>query len=1051
MAKNIYDVEVNLEIDKAMQQVSQVKQALEKVTQKGTNNNGVVSQKDMTNYLRMLDEANATVKQLEKNSNKAMSTLGKSGNTQGMREMSRDYNDLAKAIEQVNKASSGSVSKLGVKPSADFKASANFTGKVGNTRTLGDDAMAGFNSQHRARKSALRREMNRSQSLTDKFENNPYVNAVDVNKHRSSQKTLQGFMDSRADNQKEITSKQDQYKKNSDRYTQLSAKPTRSKADKKEQSVIVETNKHLESQIKSLKEWERQLDGVEATINKSTQSLKNIKQVKPDRGTAGYSMYERAPAIAMGMMGVTAGVIGGTISRGGTLKQGMQENVESIGTQTGDFNYNNLRKRTEAMGVNKRLGISGTDLMGMQDSYMNYAGYQGADDLSKATESSGLMKRSTGLSSDLVTSAIATTAEHSGGFDNQSIKNLEQAFLGGLKQSGLVGQGKEQLTALQNMIGTMGDKQDLSDKDVTRISAFQASIAETGSSTMKGEQGANFLNGIDSGIKSGMSNQYVRTALQMSDPERYSNTLQGTGQMAYDLNEGIQNEHVLGAITKYADTLISQGDGSEESQIGSWSTAMENMGMNKIGNDQAKWMMDQSKNGSFEKGLSDKQIKELQSKGKTEAEKNGAGYASSDMATENKFSAGMDKQATAANDATTGLKNLANVTPFLYTGFGVLIKATGALALAFGTAQASMWGAGGIRGLASKGATRSARHGGKGGGMGPFGGGGAGGATLVGGLGSSWKEKAGGLFSRAGDTVKNSKTMTTIANSSVGKGASSLGTYVAGSKAGGAIGKVGKVAGGALGKAGGLLGKAGKAIPGVGGVLMGMSAIQMGGQLSSINSDESLSKQDKASAKGKTIGSTTGAVAGTLAGGALGSLLGPLGTIAGGAIGGWAGEKLGGWAGGKIGNWAGSKGDSATAKADSSTVEKRSATEKERSVNLSKEESVVRSWDKMLDKRSSTTSSDSSSKESASIAKTSSSNNSATTNTATAKTLDMSDYKSTTTNNSSSSKSSSDVKGEIKVTHAGSVSTIADIDKTVEKINNSFGASLPNGNERAKS
>jgi archaellum component FlaC len=628
------------------------------------------------------------------------------------------------------------------------------------------------------------------------------------------------------------------------------------------QQTVESIDKELEARI----ELNRVLD-------RTTQNMKNYNdrvtrdggvEVKPERGTMGGMMYERAPAIGLAAGGAAAAVFGGLYGKGQSLNEGVRDETIAIGQMTGtagDEWRGTIRDGAMEAGLADKLGFSAQEMLQFQSNYLTNEGYNGMDDLNSAMKNQAIFSRTTGVDAG-TTNDFFNGVFSSGAVSGTQVKDIQDAFIGGIKQSGMEGREKDQLKALQGLLSGVSQGRTMTNQEVMNVMGLQSVLASSGSRALSGEQGGQLMTDLNAGIRSGFQDSATRLAFGQGT--QYQG-LEGRFALRKQMDKGISDVENVNTIGRIAQSV----GGSEDMQNEAFASFVQEKLGTDITGEQAEGLMDLYRAGS----LNDENISKVLETDKATGEAEGANkleqYQNSKEALANQSETTTEKQAMQLNDFGDAVRGANTALGGLPAPVYAAAAAAAALAISLGGAALSMKGSEWLRGRMSGNYTgkgdQGTRRGGLFGRKGKGGGGGTGGGKSLPGGGTS-----GGWLSDAGETVK------------------------------GWFGKGGGKGGGG-GKGAGIIAGAGDAAGGLGGVL-GKVALPVS-ILSGLGNIFSAPEGEKGAAIGESAGGILGGIGGgAAAGAAVGSIIPGVGTaiggVAGGIGGGIAGSSLGKWIGG---------------------------------------------------------------------------------------------------------------------------------------------------------
>lgn len=1017
------DFKFGLEIDvsDAIASLNKVNNRIERMTGKKNDNNNIISQKDFNNVLRDLDTANKKVNQLNDEIKESRKSPSKS---------LPEAMQIARAIQEakeLNAQLSSITSKYRkfqdgarISPSPQYDSYKNTVGEERSTyRGIGqNNKVAITRAEYADRGRDVTRQRRSTEQYSRQIDQGGYISHKDYQQALELNKELQKVRFTGIDEHRsKISSKEDRLQ-GIDKYVgDLKRKESKgglSDAEKKSMNSHIEESKQIMEELKIMEQFQVKMEKSVENLDAFNHTLETVKNIKPERGTTRGMMYERAPSIAMGAMAVFGGTIASKLTEGTGIKEGMLADNLSVGTQTGNYDYHQVRKNAGVAGFDKTIGMSETEMLQAQASYMNSAGFQGQEDLTQSAKNTGTFARGMGITiadSSATTENLGRTMQ---GANASSIKGIQQAFAGGLKESGMVGQAQQQLSALNSVVEGIGQARGLSSDDLNRFIGMQSALAGTGSKSLQGEAGSDFMNTLDSGLVGAQTDGTVIAMMAQQDPSRYGG-VGGYYQAQADLSDGLSGKGLKNVMDSM-DTMTKSTYGSDSVGSDNYINTMRGLMNSKLGTDmstdQAKGFLEVYNSGeAFDADgkLSSEVAETFKLAGEDIIKKGSEGYSESDTASEKSYKDSMESVATATSDLASEFKGLVAPTMMASGAFGTLIIATTALVGAFLTASASM----GIGSLIRGGVA----------GKGPKAGGAVAGGAVAGG--------AGGKFASVVDTMKDKVKGNPAGTASLARSVTAGSATTAGASAG----------------AKGIMSK----VP----ILGTVATVGFGGMaLHQINKEDKVNGVEGAehNAKvGKVIGETGGALAGAGAGASIGAGVGALfggvgaipGSAIGGIIGGIGGMIGGSKGGGKLGEWVGGmfggdKKKAVDSKTDEATTAKKKEVEEKRARNIQDEKDLVNGYNNKSSGPSSSSNTQGT-EYNRSMAEPSKATTEPPVN--------------TTQNNTNKTKTEGTVKGDITVTHTGKVSSDgkSETDAIIGGINNmitgSFKAQLPNGNE----
>ncbi|AYJ75547.1 endo-beta-N-acetylglucosamidase [Bacillus phage BSP21] len=777
----------------------------------------------------------------------------------------------------------------------------------------------------------------RAESLTRRAEASKYMSYQQASNYRRDYRTVtQEYGAERESNANAMARLGQERTTLHNRVQEIQTKANATQQDIDKKIGMQQTIDAIDKEIQARMELDR-------VLNRTTKNMKDYEhrvtkdggvEVKPERGTVAGMMYERAPAIGLALTGAAAGVAGGLYHQGAQLNRGIRSDVVSIGQRTDSDNWTEtIRNNALDSGLQDRLGFGGQEMLAFQNNYLSNAGYKGMDDLNSAMTSQAIFSRTTGVDSD-ATRDFFDTAFNTGAVNGSQVKDIQNAFIGAIKQSGMEGREKDQLKALQGLLDGVSRGRSMTNDEVMNVMGMQSVLASTGVRSLSGEKGGQLLSDLNEGIRQSIDNPTAR--LIFGQGTKYQG-LEGSFALTKQLEKGISDVDNVKTIAAYAQ---SHAD-TEGGQNAVFYRAVRSLLGTNITSEQTEGIMGLYRDGKLTDETLKGYVDSNESTGSKTADERLSKYQDSKEATSNQSEATTEKQATELYDYGNVLREanaaMSGLNPLIYTATaalgGLAVAATGAAGsfLMSSVLRGAVAGRMGSGGAILGGLGRRGGGGTTGGGGGGFFGalrssvgrytdpyaraGGLPNTGPAGGVASS----SGGLWSRitggAGATAAGAGTAAAGAEAAAGAGASAAGAASGGSKVLSTLGKVG----GALSK-----------------VALPLSIIASVGSIAATPEDK----------KGEATGSAAGGIGGGLAGAAAGAAIGSVVPVVGTAIGGLIGGLAGSFGGSSLGGWVGSMFDPKTAEAAELPE-----TEKAKGAD----EKIVNDLDKQVDKETTNT------------------------------------------------------------------------------------------------
>jgi len=686
-----------------------------------------------------------------------------------------------------------------------------------------------------------------------------------------------------------------------------------------QRDLLRKQNEGINDYIQSL---EKEKSGYEK-LNSSMQS-DNAKYA-PTSGVSSI-LYRRSQNIANGVVYGGAAATVGLAAQGNSVISQNQPYTRAIGASNGT--YDSRAAQLSAQRAGMQYGLTGSNMLQAENAYMEGRGYTSESDMSSAGVNTGLFAKTNGLTMDQSTALTSVYSNNTTG-DAGGLKDVQDAFYGSLKQAGLTNRSYSQSSQLSGILGTYASARggQTTTEGLSEQAAMQNALGSTGNSALLGQNGATFMNQMNSSIiGQGANSNFMQFALMQSNPSKYNGSYNGYANIVDQTQNGLDGTN-LKAIAG-----VGKMFGPRSSSFLAQSLKT-NFGVS-VTSKTAGDIMKVADSGKLD-GLSNKKmISQLQKSGAISSDEAKKMQQGSSDASTDKGQAAFEKAATTVGNLTR------NMTAFALKMTGgsaaVMILGTAAAGAAAALAKITV-----STGLSN--AIRSGTSEGSGGlfsGTASKTGAATGTATAAGAAGAAGATR----MSRSG----NKATLAgRVANSKVGQAVSSGITTVGATAAGGFVKNTASKATGVLSK---VAPAVGKALPWA---QAGIGGVQLASDLVSGSSKKQTSKD-------------AWGLAGTVGGTLLGTLGGPGGMMLGGMLGGLVGNGIGSLFGGSS---TGAKGSQQ--KSDESLTNRKIQAEALRAKNIKDDDVFVNKYGRAVTKKDVLTSSASSDSASSSDSSTS--------------------------------------------------------------------------------
>lgn len=927
----------------------------------------VVSSKDMDKTIQSTKQVTQHINDLKQ----ALDDIQKSNIAEGIapdqnvektyQQLNKTLNDTQGNLEELSKQSIGSDSSINNRIK-EMKTLGQVTEET-NKLMKDSSSVKDYSKQLRASRTMVKGHIDRS-SVSGRMS---YEQGTRV---RNELGKTSRYEKEREQNKQNITNARKEYQGYASRQQDLTNRKSKgnisNESYEKELASIKAEMKAREDLINQYEKLGSELDKTIGYYKGSAQNDLNDRRVESRPGSLSSMAKDGAKAAGISVAGVATGMY----MKGASLSETNRPMVTSLGQNSDNMDIDSVRNTYGEMSIDNKLGYNSTDMLKMATSYEGAVGHKSDEDTLKGTEQLAVGGRSLGIQNQEQYQESMSQIMHTGGVNSSNMKEMQDAFLGGIKESGMVGRQDEQLKALGSIAEQSGQGRTMSQGEMSNLTAMQSTLAGTGNKGLQGEQGANAMNSIDQGIKNGMNNSYAR--ISMGWGTEYQG-LEGMHDLQARMDKGISDPENLTDILGQAEQM----GGTKKEQQAIAKKSFDSMGAN-LTQEQTDDLFNLYKSGKLSKGELAKKAKQMEKEGDKEGKGNRKKYEESNAGKNDQNKAKTDDKAEDTYDMAQPLRDAHSALAGLPAPIYLAIAALGAFTASL-TGSAAMMGG---RSLLKKGSSmvrnrRAGRKAGKQGGKTPGGGqtpnggdmtsegtgkpkdpknpnkpntgGGSTGKTGGGKLGrlkglgrslvggENWRggtRSTGEQVKGAGRTVKNLgqkgknivtgtdwKGLLTNTESKLGRSGRSVGRTIKDTAKETNLGKIPSMGKGLMNKGKGLVGRFGKGTKGGsklgiashargGGMMKGLGKLGKVKGLGAISTGLSALSIGSSLASGdkEGVGKGVGSLAGGTVGGTIGATLGSVVPGFGTAVGGFIGSTVGSMAGDFIGGKIGKKG-----------------------------------------------------------------------------------------------------------------------------------------------
>lgn len=702
--KEQYLFSVEADVSKALQnlqKVAKLMDTIEKLRNKGVDNYFTTSQKDMDKNLRSMKELAQEYLSIQKQLTDIQRKLREtSDNLYIPKDASKEQADIIQrqkqqAIEYANviKQQQKSIQQEYVKTLGRFRQMAYFQQNYSKNfkhifnsndiRNLPTDdwerarrivsSMANDADDATSRLDEVRSKIQevtklnrRAESLSRRASASGYMSFQQASNFRRDYFTATTQYKAAQEENLDALTRLGQERKNlHDSIKRIELNPFASQQDIDRKIAMQQTVEAIDKEWEARMELNRVLSTTIENMRRYNEAVQGVAQ-KPERGTLRGMMYERAPAIGLALMGTIGGIAGGLYHTGAGLSRAMRSDEISIGQRTdtaGDQWRSLIRNGALNAGLQNNLGFSGQEMLAFENNYLSNNGFTNMNDLNSAMVNQAVFSRVTGLSAN-DTKEFFSTVFSTGAVNGRQVKDIQDAFVGAIKLSGMEGREKDQVKALQGILSSVGQGRTLTHSDVMNTMGLQSVLASTGKRSLQGEQGGELLTGLNQGIQQGFNNPAMR--LIFGQGTKYQG-LSGRWKLREQMYKGISDVRNVQTLARFAQQY---GGNNIDAQNEAFAQIVQDLGVN-ISPEQAKGLMDLYRSGKLTQKNLEKRLKQDEKTGEKTSKRRMDQYGRSSAATDNQSDATTQKQATELYDYGEILRkvnaSMSDFNPAIYT------------------------------------------------------------------------------------------------------------------------------------------------------------------------------------------------------------------------------------------------------------------------------------------------------------------------------------------------------------------------------------------------
>ena len=582
----------------------------------------VVSAKDMDETIKSTQSATKQINELQK----ALDDLQKENISKGI----APDPEVEKAYAKMNKVVNETSENLSKMSNQKIGSDASIQNRIKEQKTLNKvteeyNKISKDSSATQDYTKRLRANRNMTRGYMERSEGTGRLTYDQGARVRSELGKVDSYESQIKQNQRNLSQAREQYSNYGKQQQDLTNRRASGQINKaqyeKELASIKMEMKAREELISNYEKLGAELDKTVQYYRGSVQQDFQTRRVDQQRGTFGRMIEERLPSIGSHAGMAMTGAMTGLYMKGASLSESNRPMVTSLGQNSDNMDIDSVRNAYGDLSIDNKLGYNSNDMLKMATSYESSVGHKSDEDTMAGAEQLAIGGRSLGIQDQEMYQESMNQIMHTGGVNNNNMKEMQDAFLGGIKQSDLIGRQDEQLKALGSIAEQSGEGRTLTKDQMGNLTAMQATFAESGSKGLQGEQGANAINSIDQGLKNGMNSSYARIAMGWGTQYQ---SLEGGYDLQKRMDEGISNPENL---TDMVDMATQMG-GSEKEQKYLFNRSMKELGSN-LTMEQSDEIFKDAQSGKLSKEELSKKIKKMEKEGSKEGEDNRTDYEES--------------------------------------------------------------------------------------------------------------------------------------------------------------------------------------------------------------------------------------------------------------------------------------------------------------------------------------------------------------------------------------------------------------------------------------
>ena len=283
--------------------------------------------------------------------------------------------------------------------------------------------------------------------------------------------------------------------------------------------------KQEEKNLKNIQDAIKAIDREMGSITEAQEFLNNTRDdfsqddgkapvsVSPAEDTLLGTIHSRAGTY--GMMSAMAGgmAVRNQLQAGQSIYNDVQPTSMRIGQATGNEDYRSIRREITNAGIDGGY-TNATQAMEMADVIRRGGGNLSSDELTASVSAMGEGSRVVPVEQQSMNDYMGSLMR-SGALegDSDSIRSLQEGFLGAIEQSGMIGREEEQIKMMSEMTKELFAGRRVSERELAERQALATVMSSTGNEALQGENLGQAIGNMDSAVKGTQVNSLLGMAM----------------------------------------------------------------------------------------------------------------------------------------------------------------------------------------------------------------------------------------------------------------------------------------------------------------------------------------------------------------------------------------------------------------------------------------------------------------------------------------------------------------------------------------------------------